>query len=233
MDQKTLPQHKRLGRHIKDVIYGANDGIITTFAVVAGVAGASLSEITIIILGLASLFADGFSMAASSYLGSKSEKDFFRRAVESWEFENVPEEEMAEMRSLLKERGYSENEADNLTNLLAKNKSFWLDVMMREELHLSPDKKQVPWKGALVTFISFIAAGFIPIAPFLFFSAYGVNLLLIAIIATAFALFAVGSMRTFITEKRWFVSGIEMLIVGGIAASLAYGIGNFISTLLV
>src|SRR3989344_6965769 len=114
MDQKTLPQNKRLGRHIKDVIYGANDGIITTFAVVAGVAGASLSEITIIILGLASLFADGFSMAASSYLGSKSEKDFFRRerAVESWEFENVPEEEMAEMRSLLKERGYSENEAD-------------------------------------------------------------------------------------------------------------------------
>lgn len=227
-------KHKRLGRYIKDIIYGANDGIITTFAVVAGVVGATLGEVTIIILGLASLIADGFSMAVSSYLGSKSEKEFFRRErdVESWEFENVPEEEMSEMRFLLKELGYDEDDASNLAELLKKNKNFWLDIMMREELHLSFNKKQIPWKEALVTFVSFVVAGFVPIAPFLFFNADGAYLLMIAVIATAAALFAVGSMRTFITGERWFVSGIEMLIVGGIAATLAYAIGFFVRQII-
>lgn len=234
MKQPVSLKHKRFGRYIKDIVYGANDGIITTFAVVAGVAGATLGEITIIILGLASLIADGFSMAASSYLGSKSEKEFFRRErdVESWEFENVPEEEMSEMRFLLKGLGYNEDDANNLTELLKKNKNFWLDVMMREELHLSFNKKQVPWKEALATFIAFVVAGFVPIAPFLFLNADGIYLLTVAGIATAVALFAVGSMRTLITGERWFVSGIEMLIVGGIAATLAYAIGFLIRQII-
>lgn len=234
MKQPISLKHKRLGRYIKDIIYGANDGIITTFAVVAGVAGATLGEVTIIILGLASLIADGFSMAVSSYLGSKSEKEFFRRErnVESWEFENVPEEEMSEMRFLLKELGYDREDANNLAELLKKNKNFWLDIMMREELNLSFNKKQVPWKEALATFVSFVVAGFVPIAPFLFLNVDGVYLLMIAVIATASALFAVGSMRTLITGGRWFVSGIEMLIVGGIAATLAYAIGFFVRQII-
>ena len=234
MQQPTLLKHKRFGRYIKDIIYGANDGIITTFAVVAGVAGAALDEITIVVLGLASLIADGFSMAVSNYLGSQSEKEFFKRErdVESWEFENVPEEEMAEMRFLLQGLGYDKNDAHNLTELLKKNKNFWLDIMMREELHLSLNTKQVPWKGALATFVSFVIAGFIPIAPFLFFSVDGINLLLIAVSATALALFAVGSMRALITKEPWFISGAEMLIVGGIAAALAYTIGFLVRQIM-
>lgn len=167
--------------YIKDIVYGANDGIITTFAIVAGVAGANLSNSVILILGIASLFADGFSMASSNYLGTKSEND-----------------------------------------TLCNQDPSKCDVHAAHR----------PFTSGFVTFFSFVAAGAIPLMPYLFL-ADGLNIFPFALAATAFALFFVGAFRSFITGKRFLWSGIEMLVVGGVAAAIAYFLGAFIDAFVV
>lgn len=155
------------------MVYGANDGIITTFAVVAGAAGAGLSASVIIILGVANLVADGFSMGASSYLAKKSEH--------AREGEVVAE----------------------TTN---------------------------PLTGGIVTFLAFLVAGVLPLIPFLFLKVD--NTFLISAVATGITFFLVGSARSVVITKHPLVAGFEMLLVGGIASFIAYGIGDVIARIV-
>jgi|SRR3989344_335646 len=222
---------KRGGRYLKDIVYGANDGIITTFAVVAGVAGASLGLRTIVLLGFANLLADGFSMALSNYLGSKSEREYTLREYEREreEIQDDPREERIEMITLLKEHGYTDADADTLTRLMFKNKVFFTDLMMHEELDVASHTTSTLFGGAFATFVSFVCAGLIPIVPFLVVSSSG-NIFLFSIVSTALALFFVGSLRSLFTQKSFLLSGAEMLFVGGVASAIAYGVGFFLKT---
>lgn len=217
------------GQDIKDIVYGANDGIITTFAVVAGVAGAALDLTTIVFLGLANLLADGFSMAFSNYLGSSSEKDYIRRELhdEKKEIEGSPEEEKEEMAALLLDQGYSRDDARVLTSLMFKNKKFFTDLMMHEEHDISIHDSGTPLRPAMLTFFAFIGAGLIPILPFLFLEG-AENVFLWSLASTAVALFLVGSLRSTVTKRFWLLLGLEMLFVGGTAAAIAYLVGYFL-----
>lgn len=218
--------HARFGGYLKDAVYGANDGIITTFAVVAAVAGAALSPITIIIVGLANLFADGFSMAVSNYLGMKSNEALYmrERAVEEQEIREVPKEEEGEVRDILMKKGYSGDDLGKMASLVMKNKKFWVDLMMSEELGFSPISEIRPVRSAFITFVSFVCAGFLPIVPYVFLGS-GADMFLWAFVATASALFLVGALRSFFTGRQWIASGFEMFFIGGIAAGIAYGVG--------
>lgn len=224
-------QNGIIGLHIKDIVYGASDGIITTFAVVAGVAGASLGSKAIIILGLANLAADGFSMAASNYLGSRSERQLMdsEHKSEQREISEMPAVEQKEVRDIFLKEGYGEADAKILSELVKKNKPFWLDFMMRYELGFNPDQGDGRF-GAMFTFAAFIAAGSLPLIPFIFFD--GGFIFEISAVATALALFGVGALRYLVTGKHWLVSGLEMFFVGGIAASVAYLIGFAISRIV-
>ncbi len=220
-------RHKRGGKYVKDIVYGANDGIITTFAVVAGVMGGGLSEVTIILLGIANLLADGFSMAMSNYLGSKSETEFYEkeRSTEEWEIENEREKEVKETEEFLMAKGYSFEDSHKFVELFSKNKELWADFMMKEELNLPYDEKKSYKISSSFTFVSFIGAGFIPILPFLMWSGDKGALFTSAIFFTGLALFFVGSLRTYFTGKNWAQAGAEMLIVGGIASAISYSVG--------
>lgn len=219
--------HARFGSFLKDAVFGANDGIISTFAVVAAVAGAALSPITVVIVGFANLFADAFSMATSNYLGTKSDLALYRREreIEKREVEEIPKEEESEIRKILIEKGYWGDDLEQMVRLMMKNKKFWVDFMMSEELGFSPVRGIKPLRSGLVTFFSFVIAGFLPISPYLFADGTGQGTFLWSLAATAFALFVVGSLRSFFTGKYWFLSGLEMLFFGGIAATIAYGVG--------
>jgi vacuolar iron transporter family protein len=233
MEQKSLRKHRPAGEYLKDTVYGANDGVITTFAVVAGVAGAQLDYSIVILLGLANLLADGFSMAASNYLGSKSEIDYAlrERKTEELEFHHEPEEEYAEMFGFLRRKGYIKKDAEILLPLLSKNKEFWLDVMLQEELGLAPPNTATnPLRGALATFFAFVAAGVIPLVPYLFIETSAV--FAAAAVFTAITLFVIGALRSLFTGQKWFIAGGEMLFVGGIAAVIAYTVGFLVSALL-
>jgi len=221
----------KIGGAIKDIVYGANDGIITTFAVVAGVTGAALETKTIIILGIANLVADGFSMAASNFLGSRSERELIEseRERELREIDNIPEEEREEVRQILGRQGYTKEDAGALSALISKNKAFFADFMLRYELGLN-SKQNGDVFSAAMTFLAFTFAGLLPLLPFIFYS--GENSFLISAASTTVSLFVVGSLRMLVTRKNWVISGLEMLFVGGIAAGVAYGIGFAISRII-
>ena len=231
MAKKENLDHLHLGVFLKDAVYGANDGIISTFAVVAGVTGAALSPLVVVVIGLASLFADGFSMAVSNFLASRSALDFTKRErrVEAREVEVRPESERGEVRDILIKKGYEGQDLEQLVVPITKNKRFWLDFMMHEELGLATHGSVRPLRGAITTFVAFIVAGFLPIAPYIF----GVgNIFLWSVLATALVLFVIGSLRTLFTEKNWFLAGLEMLFLGGVAAIIAYSIGFLISSIV-
>lgn len=224
---KARLTHARFGGFLRDAVFGANDGIVSTFAVVAAVAGAALSPVTVIIVGLANLFADAFSMATSNYLGTKSDLALYRRErrVEEREVKEAPEEEKAEIKKILIEKGYWGDDLEQMVRLMMKNKKFWVEFMMSEELGFAPVREIKPIQGGVTTFFSFMIAGFLPISPYLFAGNTGQDAFLLSIGATAFALFVVGSLRSFFTGKHWVFSGAEMLFFGGIAAAIAYGVG--------
>lgn len=233
MEQAVVTKHRVGGAYLKDIVYGANDGIITTFAVVAGVAGASLDSNVVILLGIANLLADGFSMAASNYLGSKSERDYAlrERHTEELELHHEPDEEYSEMIGYLRRKGYAKKDAEALIPLLSKNKEFWLDIMTREELGVHPPEKDgQPRRAARATFFAFVLAGAVPLLPYVL--NVGGSLFGLAVAGTAASLFIVGALRCLLTNQRWYKAGLEMLTVGGIAACIAYGMGYLVSILI-
>lgn len=225
--------HQRGGAYLKDMVYGANDGIITTFAVIAGVVGAALPPVTIVLLGMANVFADGFSMVVSNYLGTKSERDFFQRErrVEQWEVAHVPEKERAEVCAILAKKGYSGDDLERLAGLIMQNKDFWVDFMMHEELRLSSYGDRKPSMHALATFFAFAIAGTLPIVPYVFFSD-SIFAFRLAVFGTAAALFLIGALRSFFTGMRWIKAGLEILFVGGFAAAIAFSVGFLLRRLI-
>src|SRR5688572_11424092 len=134
---------RRFEKYLPEIVYGSMDGIVTTFAVVAGSAGADLGINIILILGVSNLLADGLSMSIGSYLSKKSEQDNYKKhlKIEEWEIENMPDEERREIVDIYKAKGFSGNELDVVVNRITSNKKVWLDTMMKDELGLTPEKK--------------------------------------------------------------------------------------------
>lgn len=220
--------HRRFGgTYIRDLVYGANDGIITTFAVVAGVAGASLSSTVVLILGFANLLADGLAMAIGNYLGTKSEAAYIaaERAMETWEIDHLPQEETAEIRAIYRKKGFTGKDLDRTVAVITADKQRWVNEMMVSELHLIPELDAHPAKKGLATFLAFTTAGFMPLTPYIL----GTPSFAGSAVMTGVTLFFVGSLRSLITRRHWFSSGLEMLFVGAIAATVAYFIGFAIS----
>lgn len=218
--------YKKIGAFIKDAVYAANDGVVTTFAVVAGVVGASLDPLVILILGLANLFADGISMASGSYLGSKSESNLYalERAKNREILRNNRKEYKDRVAKFLTKKGSKDEGVESLAELITENEEFALDFVLHEEMGLAEQEKTKPLKGAMVTLFSFMFAGLIPLLPYIFFTQYG-NTFMYAILFTASALFIVGASRAIFIKNSWFISGLEMLLIGGVAAAVAYMIG--------
>jgi len=216
------------GRYLGDMVYGAIDGIVTTFAVVSGVAGASLSTSIVLILGFANLLGDGLSMAIGNYLGTKSEREYHQREREreAWEIDNVPHGEVEEVRQIYRKKGFRGEDLERAVKVITSDKKVWIDTMMIDELNMHVDEERSPFRAGAATFLSFLAAGFMPLAVYVLSHFLPVrNTFPIAVAATGATLFTVGSLRTYVTGKRWWLSGLEILFVGGIAAAAAYLVG--------
>ena len=214
--------HQRFGgTYIRDLVYGANDGIITTFAVVAGASGASLSSLVVLILGFANLLADGLAMALGNYLGTKSETAYIaaERAMEAWEVDHLPQEERQEIRTIYQKKGFTGQDLDRAVVTITADKHRWVDEMMVSELGLiSEVDHHAAIKKGLATFIAFTTAGLMPLLPYVL----GINSFIGSAVMTGLTLFFVGSLRSLITRRHWLRSGLEMLGIGAIAATVAY-----------
>lgn len=214
---------------LPDFVYGGMDGAVTTFAVVAGVAGAQLSTAVVLILGFANLFADGFSMAVGKYSSDRAEKQRIqRRRVQLDEaIHNHPDEEREELAKVLKGRGFKEANLKNAVQVISSNKIVWIDTMMRHKYHLIDDHID-PLKGGISTFVAFNLVGFIPLAGYVLNPILGLSpdmIFLWTVTATLFALFIVGGIKGKLLKQNWALSGLETMVIGGMAASIAYLVG--------
>ncbi|MFW6231282.1 MAG: VIT1/CCC1 transporter family protein [Nanoarchaeota archaeon] len=233
MRSSAPEQHKTAGNYIKSAVYGGLDGIITTFAVVAGVAGASLSSGVVLILGFANLIADGISMAVGDYLSTKAEQEYQKREREreEWEFDNYPEGEHKEMVELFEDRGLTHKESKQVIDIMAQHRRTFIDFMMVEELGILEDDEN-PVKNALVTLGSFLLFGFVPLITFVFSPLvpfFRNHSFPVASVLTGLTLFGLGALKFKFTSRAWWKLGLEMLLVGGIAAAAAFGIGHLLS----
>lgn len=223
--QKRLNEFKHQS-YVRDFVYGAIDGIVTTFAIVAGVVGAELSLSTILILGSANILADGFSMAASNYLGTKAEEEEKEQitAYEQSEMKENPEGEKEEIRQIFKAKGFDEEILDRMVQNVTSNEKVWLNIMLQEEYGLGQNLRS-PLKSAVITFMAFMIFGLIPLAPYIFKAQ---DPFMYAIILTGLAFFAVGSMKSKWSLESFFISGLKTTLIGACAAVLAYVTGVFL-----
>lgn len=228
-DHHGVESHQQTGAFLRSAVYGGLDGIITTFAIVSGVAGARLDVAIVLILGFSNLIADGISMGVGDYLSSKSEKEYHKseRAREEWEVENYFQGEKNEMIDIYVKKGYSQEDATKIINLLSKNKKAFVDSMMVDELGIM-ESDENPIKNGAVTFGSFVVFGFVPLFAFVgawLFNWFGNSVFFLSIILTGVTMFTLGALKVRITGRNWFTSGIEMLLVGSLAAGASYGVG--------
>ncbi|MBI2609125.1 MAG: VIT1/CCC1 transporter family protein [Deltaproteobacteria bacterium] len=233
--QKRLSE-KAQPSYLGDFMLGSIDGLVTTFAVIAGVVGARLQLEVALILGVANLVADGFSMAVSNFFRSKSDQEIIEKArqMEKKHIELIPEGEKEEVRQIFKAKGFEGVTLDNIVKTITSDEKRWIDTMLVEELGLRIENPH-PLKSALATFISFCFVGVIPLLPLL--ASYFIEIPKI---------YTVSAVMTFITfyllgyfKGRYLdlghpplISGFETLFLGGGAATLAYAIGHFIKMIL-
>jgi VIT1/CCC1 family predicted Fe2+/Mn2+ transporter len=224
----------RLGRdptpsYLRDFIYGAIDGAVTTFAVVAGVQGANLDESVVIILGVANLIADGFSMAVSNFLGSRAERQRRERArrEEELHIREIPEGEREEIRQIFAAKGFQGDDLDRVVDVITSDPELWTETMMSEELGFATTDPN-EYRAALATLVAFITVGFLPLVVFVYdiaFPAEVENAFTWSAIMTGIAFFVVGALKSRFVDQTWLRSGLETLAVGGLAAALAFAAG--------
>lgn len=216
--------------YLRDSVYGGIDGTVTTFAVVAGASGAALEPRIVVILGIVNLLADGFSMAAGNYSGTKTEVDDHARlaAVESRHIDLVPEGEREEIRQIFANKGLGGPGLEEAVHAITSNRAVWIETMLSEEYGLARTPRS-PIRAALATFLAFVACGAVPLLPF----ALGLpTALATATAAAALVFFAIGSAKARWSLTPWWRSGLETLAIGTAAAGLAYLAGDLLGRIV-
>lgn len=226
----------KLQEYLREFVYGGIDGAVTTFAVVAGGFGAGLDPGILIILGLANLLADGFSMSVGAFLSAKSEHDNFTKheKIEYWEIENLPEIERQEIAAIYRAKGFRGELLEKVVDQICSDKDLWVAEMMKDELNMMRDGKS-PFKIGLATLISFILVGFIPLMVYLwdFFFPTDLNIFLWTSILTGIAFLIVGWLKGVVNQTPALRSISETVALGLLAAVVAYYVGDLLESFFI
>jgi VIT1/CCC1 family predicted Fe2+/Mn2+ transporter len=223
---------------IEDFVYGAMDGAVTTFAVVAGVVGASLSPSIGLILGFANLFADGFAMAIGNYLSAKSKIEYIERERkrEGKEIESSTQQKIKEITDIYAEKGFKNELLEDVVKVLTSKRKVWVDILIKEKIGSADIKNENPMSKAITTFTAFNLVGLIPLIPFILvfisgFSAFYTleNIFIYSATFTGFSFFAIGMIKGRVVNKSPLKSGLNTLMIGGIAAIVSFMVGDILS----
>jgi VIT1/CCC1 family predicted Fe2+/Mn2+ transporter/rubrerythrin len=226
-------RHVRGGGWIGQAIYGINDGLGAAFGVVSGVAGATHVNGSFVLLsGFASMVASALSMGSGAYLAEKSQKEVQEAEMdrERREIENNPEEEQQELSLFYQLKGFSEAEADALAARMAQNPEEMLKTLAHEELGLSQQAFPKPWSSALSASAATALGAAVPVLPYVFTT--GVSALIISFVISTLAHFAVGAAKVVVTGRKWWRSGLEMMLIGLGEAGITYGIGLLVAPMM-
>ncbi|HEY3055295.1 MAG TPA: VIT1/CCC1 transporter family protein [Thermoanaerobaculia bacterium] len=240
MESLVIPEHEHTPQairarleagprlsYLRDWVYGGIDGSVTTFAVVAGVVGAHLSPEVILILGVANLLGDGFSMAASNYSGTRTERQEID-ALHQQEKRHIaanPEGEREEVRQILAAKGFAGHELERAVSVVAADEERWIRFMLTEEYGL-PARIRSALGAAMSTFSAFLLCGLVPLLPFVLRLP---NPFVLSLVTTLGVFFAIGSARSRWLLVSWWRAGLETLGIGSVAAALAFAAGVVIA----
>lgn len=239
MESEIHLENSRFGKlqtYLREFVYGGIDGAVTTFAVVAGGYGANLDPGILIILGFANLLADGFSMSVGAYLSAKSELDNYDKheKIEFWEVENLPEVEREEIADIYRAKGFEGELLEKVVDHICADKALWVAEMMKDELGMMRESKS-PLKIGIATLVSFILVGLIPLTVYLwtYFYPSTIDTFLWTSILTGMAFFLVGWLKSSVNQTSA-VRGIsETVLLGLLAAVVAYFVGDVLEQFFV
>ncbi len=225
-------QGAKTSGNLRAAVFGINDGLVSNASLILGMAGASNEIWVVLIAGIAGLLAGACSMGSGEYISVKSQREMFEHQIdlEKKELEEYPEQEAAELALIYEAKGLSSEEAQDLSKKLISNPKRALDTLAKEELGINLDELGSPVGAAIFSFISFSIGALIPLLPYLL--TQGKKSLFWSIGATACALFVVGATLSLFTGRRAVLSGLRMLLVGGAAAAITYGIGRLLGVTL-
>lgn len=218
----------------RELVYGGMDGVVTTFAVVAGARGASLASSVVIVLGLANLLADGFSMAVGDYLGVRTSEQRRRRlrAEELEHIDRVPDGEREEIRQIFAGKGFEGAVLDDVVDVVTSDRERWAQTMLVEEHGFTPTAAD-PARSAVATFVAFVVAGAVPVIPFLVIDdAAALDPFVVSGTAAAVAFVLIGVLRGGVVGIRRSRAALGTLLLGGGAASVAYLVGVLLRDLV-
>ena len=223
-------RHKTAGGNaLRAAVLGANDGLVSVFSLVMGVAGAGMSSQNILVTGLAGLLAGAISMALGEWLSVQSSRELYSRqiAVEEEEIRDHPEDEIEELSLIYQARGVEASKAEEMARKIMADPKHAIDVLSREELGIDPEELGgSAWEAAFTSFIMFALGAIVPVAPYLFLT--GLPGILVSMAASVVALFLVGAVTSLFTGRSVLFAGFRMVVVGAAAAGVTYGIGSLI-----
>lgn len=227
---KFESRHKSVGGNaLRAAVLGANDGLVSNMSLVMGVAGAAVSNSTILLTGSAGLLAGAISMALGEWLSVQSSKELFDNqiAMETEELEASPEEEKKELSLLYQAKGMSEEEAKRLAEKAFTSQESAIETLITEELGINKEELEgSAWEAAITSFVLFAIGAIIPLYPFIFLE--GKNAIFLSIGSSVVGLFTIGSAITLFTGRSILFSGMRQVLFGLAAAAVTYGIGALI-----
>ena len=219
--------HTERGESIRSIVFGFNDGLVTTLAIVIGITSVVVENKLIVLIGIAEMMAGAISIALLNYISLKSQTDFYKSEIrrEKKEIDEMPDKEREEIKEIYGKKGFRGNLLKQIVKHITTDKKRWLDIMMKEELELS-GKFENPIKSAVIIFVAFVLASLIPIVPFLILPI--AEAVPIAVAASIVFLFVSGAVKSKFTKINWLRSGLEVLLIGIIATTAVYALGTLV-----
>ena len=229
MPQKTIaerePQHPTSGQFLRDIVFGANDGVVTAIGFLVGIAGSVTEQRIVVIAGALTIIAGAASMALGNYLAVKSQKEFYdaMEKIENWEIDNKPEVERDEIREIYTNYGFDKDTVELLTKKVTANRDLWLRVMMRDELGLV--KEESPRIAGVLIGFFYLLAGIPPLLPFIFFTPIA-RALLMSIFVSVLVMSFIGTLRWWLNRGSFGTKIAETIVIGLVAAAIGFIAGE-------
>lgn len=217
------------GNALRAAVLGANDGLVSVFSLVMGVAGAGVSSRNILITGMAGLLAGALSMAFGEWLSVQSSRELYQHQlnIEKDELNEVPEEEKEELILIYQAKGIEVETARQLADQLISDSTTALNTLAREELGIDPQELGgSPWEAAFTSFLLFSVGAIIPVIPYIFFT--GIAGIWVSAALSAIGLFIIGAIITLMTGRHPVYSGLRQVLFGLATAVVTFGIGRII-----
>ncbi len=224
------PQHPTSGQFLRDIVFGANDGVVTAIGFLVGFASSVANQSIIVIAGTLTIIAGAASMAMGNYLAVKSQKEHYdaMEKVERWEMENKPEAEVEEIREIYKNYGFDEKSVEILTKKVTSDKELWLKIMMRDELGLS--REEQPTMAGILIGLFYLLAGLPPLMPFIFIKPL-TRALIMSLIVAVLVMGLIGVLRWFLNKGSFGGKVVETIAIGLIAAGIGFAAGEVLNFL--